>query len=146
MSDRFVVRTTSFVVSMVILVWSDLILPATIGLTVSASRTANRGLTIVGAALTGLALLLAIRIALTRLVVTPQGITHRGALWQRSWRWEDIEDFEIFRDPLLGFASIAMVRISQRSPEHLGLVRLGRRGRERLQETIAGLRAELRAH
>jgi hypothetical protein len=145
MPNQVVLRTRFYWMSLVLAVWSFVILPATIDFTVLSARTHSlKGLTAVGIVATMAAIVLGIRIALTNVLVTSEGVKRRSAFRGRSWAWADIKDFEIRADPMLGLIAMAIVRKSSDRAYFMGLARLTKHGRDDLQRTISELRAELR--
>jgi len=99
------------------------------------------GLKALGVALMLLSIPIGFRVALTNLGVHAEGLVRRGPFWGRRARWDEIDSLEIYRDPWLGVWAIGNVRLKSGRSWRLGLIGFGRRGRERLQATLAELRA-----
>jgi len=64
----------------------------------------------VGAVVLAGGVLIGVRFALTELVVDGSGIARKGMLRSRRWRWDEVKDFEIARDPWLGLTAWILVR------------------------------------
>jgi len=117
--------------------------PTIVGINLIGMRSSTSGGYLAG----GIVIILAgisgaIRIARTAVTLDVEGISRSGPLKSRFWRWEDVADIEIRRDPWIGIMAAMVVRDRSGRGRHLGLggAHLGE-GRRKLEGWAAELRA-----